>query len=68
MITIAQPRKIIGKESNELSDDVITQDVETAFLLKELFFDAIKKDKCTVNKKIVSSSYVKEGDNLHSSL
>jgi hypothetical protein len=42
-MTIKQARKIIGVLSDNISDDEIERDIEAATLLKDLFFEKLKK-------------------------
>lgn len=39
MITVNQARKILGRSADFISDETLEQELQTANLLKELFFD-----------------------------
>lgn len=40
-MTVAQARKILGSISDQMTDEEIQKDIETATLFKELFFEII---------------------------
>lgn len=42
-MTVQQARKILGKSSNDFSDEVINDFIHTAEILKTLFFDFIQE-------------------------
>ena len=42
-MTVQQARKILGTSSNDFSDEVVTDFIQTAEILKKLFFDFIQE-------------------------
>ncbi|MFC1654106.1 hypothetical protein ACFL1M_04635 [Patescibacteria group bacterium] len=44
-MTIKQARKILGKASRDISDEQIKDDIRTATLLKDLFFNSLIESK-----------------------
>lgn len=44
-MTINEARKILGVLSDNISDDEIERDIEAARLLKDLFFEQLKKTR-----------------------
>lgn len=48
-MTVEQARKILGKKSLGLSDEQIQCDIDTAELLKNIFFDTFKSGKLDNN-------------------
>lgn len=38
-LTIKQARRILGNKAKNISDELLQRDIDTAELLKELFFD-----------------------------
>jgi hypothetical protein len=51
-MTLNQARKILGKEAKGVSDEELSRDIETAMLLKDLFFNKLTKDR----KRLARSS------------
>lgn len=45
MTTILEARKILGKLAKNLSDEEIQKDIDSATLLKDLFFEKILHDR-----------------------
>lgn len=44
-MTVQQARKILGTSSDDFSDEVVTDFIQTAEILKKLFFDFIQESK-----------------------
>lgn len=49
-LTIKQARRILGKEAQGVSDTDLERDIETATLLKDLFFDNYTKSRNSLAK------------------
>lgn len=43
--TIKRIRKLLGKEAQNLTDEEIQRDIDTATLLKDLFFHHLKESR-----------------------
>ncbi len=68
-MTIKSARRILGKDARGVSDADLKRDIETATLLKDIFFDFLTNSQ---NKLAKSSQrchnmavYGKESNNLH---
>ena len=48
-MTISQARKILGVKGSRLTDEQIQCDIDTAELLKNIFFDTFKSGKLDNN-------------------
>jgi hypothetical protein len=44
-VTLKEARKILGNEANNVSDEELKDDIETAELFKELLFNNLTQDK-----------------------
>ncbi|MGI5828421.1 MAG: hypothetical protein ACOX6V_05375 [Patescibacteria group bacterium] len=51
-LTIKQARRVLGKDSQGVSDADLMRDIETATLLKDLFFDFHLKSRNQLAKKL----------------
>lgn len=70
-MTIRQAREILGKSAKDCSDQDIARDIETALLLKDIFFTSLNifQNDCEIVKQSKKchnmAVYEKESDNLH---
>ena len=68
-LTLKQARKILGKDAQNVSDAVLESDIQTATLLKDLFFDFYNKRRnglaTTTAKCHNTAVYGKTSSNLH---
>lgn len=51
LMTIKEARKILGKEAENLTDEEIALNIESAKFLKDLFFNNLTKNRKTTNTK-----------------
>lgn len=49
-MTIQEARKILGDDCKDVSDEQLKEEIETATLFKDIFFDMLKKGKLNKNK------------------
>jgi len=54
MLTIKEARKVLGKKSDEMTEEELIREIESANLLKELFFKQFIINKNHLTSKLVS--------------
>lgn len=71
-LSVNQARRILGKDVNGASDVDVESIIETATLLRDIFFNQLSKSRCGVDKDSLKCHnmevYGEESGNLHKSI
>lgn len=49
-LSLQEARKMLGDDCKDISDEQLKEEIKTATLLKDIFFDMLKKGKLNKNK------------------